>query len=293
MCAHSTLCLALVALGMMPQELILGWAATASCASAVVSNQPQSQTVLENCPVTFSVGVTGTGPFSYQWHRDNQPIPGATNNSYTMPHAVLRDNGAQFQATIANACSQVVSSNALIYISLDVVPPRLLRARGDASLERVIVTFGVGGCGGFPGLDPSSAQDPYNYSFIGSLTVSNAQLEPSGTSVILTTSRQSPNTLYTLRVEGVSDLSGNLITPGSEATIQSWVLMPGIDPEVVPPAVSLFRVGSDIWITWPYGSFLQSADDIAGPWRTLLNPDFPYPVTTEGAARFYRAFFDP
>jgi len=290
---RSTLHLAFVALGVASQELSLGLAETADCVAVVITSQPHSLTVLQNCPATFSVGVSGTPPYFFQWFRDGQQVPEATNSSYTNPFASASDNGVRFHATISNACSQAISSEGSLYVSLDVVPPRLLRARGDASLERVIAGFAVGGCAGFPGLDPDSAQDPSNYSFAGGLTVSNADLEPNGTTVILTTSRQRPDTLYTLSVQGISELSGNVIAPDSEATFQSWVVLDGPDPEVVPPPVGISRSGPDIWITWPPGSLLQSADDLAGPWQTLPDVDSPYRATTDGSTHFYRALFDP
>lgn len=169
-------------------------------------------------------------------------------------------------------------------------PPRLLRARGDASLERVIVTFAVGGCDGYPGLDSGSAQDPQNYSFSGRLTVLNALLEPNGTNVILTTTRQFPSTVDTLRVEGVADRYGNLISMGSETQFQSWMVLAGT---VVPPPVSVTRVGLDILIARPYGSFLQWSSDVDGPWHTVPNAFFFYRVTADSPARFFRALFDP
>ena len=273
-----------------PIQIVVG---PENCVEVTISDQPRSQSVLENCPVTFSVGVIGTRPYSYQWFRDEQPVADATNGSFTIPRVSIADNGTRIHVAVANACSQVISSTAMVNLLLDVVPPRLLRARGDASLERVIVTFSVGGCQGGPGLEFVSAQEPLNYSSSGGIVISNAQLDASGTNVVLTTGHQTPNALYTLRVEGVADWSGNTIMSGSEAMFQSWLVVPGPDPKVVPPPVSLFQSGPDIWITWPPGSFLQSANDIIGPWHTLLNPDFPYRVTRDRLAHFYRALFDP
>ena len=264
-----------------------------NCWPVMIANQPQSQSVLENCPATFSVGVTGTGPYSYQWFRDEQPVPDATNSTFVIPHVSIADNGTRIHAVAANACSQAISSTVIVVVLLDVVPPRVLRARGDASLGQVIVTFSVGGCQGGPGLESVSAQEPFNYSSSGGIVISNAQLDASGTTVILTTSHQTPNTLYTLRVEGVSDWSGNTIMPGSEVMFQSWLVVAGPDPKVVPPPVSLIQSGAETWIIWPPGSFLQSADNILGPWHALPNPDFPYRVTPDGLAHFYRALFDP
>jgi hypothetical protein len=262
------------------------------CVNVVITNQPQSQSFLENCPAIFTVGVTGTGHYSYQWFRDGQAVADATNSSYTIPHVLRPDSGARIYVTIRNECSQATSSDAFVFVLQDVVPPRLLRARGDASLERVIVTFAVGGCDGYPGLDIGSAQDPQNYSFSGRVTVLNALLEPNGTNVILTTTRQIPQTVDTLRVEGVADRYGNVIPVGSETQVQFWFL-DGTGTEVVPPPVSLVRFGSDLLIARPYGSFLQWSSDVGGPWHTVPNAFFFYRVTADSPARFFRALFDP
>jgi len=273
---------------------LLRVAGASDCAPLAITSQPQSQVVLENCSGNFFVSVRGTGPYSYQWFRDDHPVPAATNGSYTMTPVSLADNGARIYAIISNDCSKAISLEVQLYVSLDVVPPRVLRSRGDSSLERVIVTFGVGGCVGGPGLDPSSAQEPFNYSLTGGIIVSNALLEPNGTNLILTTSRQVPDTLYTLTIQNVRDRSGNCIPPASQTTFPSWVMVAGSNPpKIVPPSVIQTRSGSDIWITWPNGSFLQVATDLRGPRHTLLNADYPYAVTVEEPAQFYRALFDP
>src|SRR4030095_112762 len=161
--ARSIIRVALVALGPLTLALDSPWVKAADCASIAIINYPQSQGGLAHCPAPFSVEVTGTGPYLFQWFRDGQEVSGATNSSYTIPHVLITDNGTLYRVTAAHACSQAVSSEAYVVVLLDVVPPRLLRVRGDATLERMIATFAVGGCSGAP-LDPSSAQDPFNYS---------------------------------------------------------------------------------------------------------------------------------
>ena len=80
------------------------------CAPLAITSQPQSQVVLENCSAGFSVSVRGTGPCSYQWFRDDHPVPTATNGSY---------------AIISNDCSKAISLEVQLYVSLDVAPPRV------------------------------------------------------------------------------------------------------------------------------------------------------------------------
>jgi hypothetical protein len=56
-------------------------------AAPVIQNQPVSQTVNEQDPVTISVTATGTGTLSYQWQKDGVDIPGATSSSFSLASA--------------------------------------------------------------------------------------------------------------------------------------------------------------------------------------------------------------
>jgi len=247
----------------------------------------------EGCSAIFAVSVPGSGPYFCQWWRDDQPIPDGTNATYTIAIPRISDSDTRVRVAITNGCSQITSADALLYILRDVVPPRLLRARGDATLERVIVTFAVGACG-WPGLDAFSAQDPLNYSISGGIVASNAFLDASGTNVILTTSPQAPGTIYTLTVNDVADLSGNTSPPSSETKLQAWVIVPESDPPmIVPPPVNISRSGTTNSITWPHGSLLQHADRIGGPWNTLSGAPNPYRPANTNAAGFFRALFYP
>ena len=95
------------------------------CAPLDITSQPQSQVVLENCSAGFSVSVRGTGPCSYQWFRDDHPVPTATNGSYTITPVSLADNGVRIYAIISNDCSKAISLEVQLYVSLDVAPPRV------------------------------------------------------------------------------------------------------------------------------------------------------------------------
>jgi hypothetical protein len=267
----------------------------ADCDMVSITAQPQSQLVAEGCPVILTVGVTGTGPYSYQWWRDGQPVPNGTNSSFSIPVAHLSDNETRVHVAISNDCSQVTSDEVSIMIMLGVTPPTLLRGRGDETLERVIVTFFAGPCG-WPGLDPLTAEASSNYWISGGIIVTNALLDASGTNVILSTSRQTPGMVYTLSAKDVADrhLPANRIPLDSTTEFQAWGPLPGSDPvRIVPPPIVIALTDGRISIERPAGSFLEEAERITGSWEAVSDAARPYSMIATNGTRFFRAVFSP
>jgi hypothetical protein len=92
-----------------------GWAASSHIPPTIVV-QPVSQSVAAGLSVTFSVTVTGTGPFTYQWYKGAVPITGANSNSYSTP-TVMADNGASFTVTVTNEAGAVTSVSAVLTVT--------------------------------------------------------------------------------------------------------------------------------------------------------------------------------
>ena len=67
----------------------------------IITNQPQDQVVWVGQTATFSVGVSGTEPFSYQWQFQGYPLPEATNSSYAQTNARSIDVGA-YSVVVSN-----------------------------------------------------------------------------------------------------------------------------------------------------------------------------------------------
>jgi hypothetical protein len=66
-----------------------------------ITQQPQNVTAFEGQTARFTVAFEGTPPFSVQWQRNDQDIPGATGATYA-PVVSVADSGAQFRAVIGN-----------------------------------------------------------------------------------------------------------------------------------------------------------------------------------------------
>jgi uncharacterized repeat protein (TIGR03803 family) len=83
--------------------------------------QPLSQNVMIGSSASFSVSVSGTPPFSYQWRFNGANLLNATNAAYAI-QAVGATNTGNYSVVVTNLLGSVTSSNALLTV---IVPPTL------------------------------------------------------------------------------------------------------------------------------------------------------------------------
>ncbi len=203
---------------------------------AAFASQPQSQTVSESQPVSFSVAVSGNPPPSLQWLKNDAAIDGATNDTYSIASAAAADDGAVFKVTASNVISNVVysavSSNAVLRVTADTTPPELLTAV-PLSLGQIKLLFSER-------ITPASASALANYSLTspsGPVAIAAATLDPAQTSVTLDVDPLTENIAYTLSVSGIRDqsLAGNLIPAGSQKTFSAITYTPLSIGSPTPP----------------------------------------------------------
>jgi glucose/arabinose dehydrogenase len=84
-------------------------------APAIV-NQPVSQTVVAQDPVTFTVTASGATPFTYQWQKNTVDIAGATTNTYTIASASATDSGS-YRVIVRNAIGNITSNPAILKVT--------------------------------------------------------------------------------------------------------------------------------------------------------------------------------
>lgn len=90
----------------------------------VVASLTGPGSVTHGDAATFSATASGgSAPLAYQWLRDGTPIAGATGASYTLPRAVLADDGALFWVQVTDARGTVATVPAAQRAALRVLSP--------------------------------------------------------------------------------------------------------------------------------------------------------------------------
>ena len=80
-----------------------------------VTSQPVVAVVVAGSNFTFTVGVSGTPPLTYQWLRNTVAIPGATSETLNLT-AVTRTNSGTYSVGVTNAGGGVLSQPATLRV---------------------------------------------------------------------------------------------------------------------------------------------------------------------------------
>jgi hypothetical protein len=117
----------------------------------VFAIEPASQSVTLGQSAMFSVTVTGTAPFTYQWQKNNANISGATSASYTTSATVSGDNGATFRVVVSNSAGSATSSSATLTVDPAPVGPSITTQPANRTVNAgQMATFSVVAAGTAP-----------------------------------------------------------------------------------------------------------------------------------------------
>ncbi len=231
--------------------------------ATAISTQPLSQTIFQARPVSFTTkvivlpadlvqdgtlvvpGGVATGSetgaealhpgVTYQWQRNDVDIPfvdanadgfaddGSDSETYSIPTVATSDNGAKFRCVVTIAGKKYTSAEAVLTISSDNIPPTFVASGGDGNPGDALTTITLT----FDEKMDTNKLSTATYKVSGGVTVSSAAVAPSQLAVVLTTSKQTEATLYTVTVTGATDLAGNALTPNT-ATYNSLKFHTGL-----------------------------------------------------------------
>ncbi len=114
----------------------------------LIVTPPAGQTVNPGTVVSFSVGVSGTGPFTYLWRKNSVPINGADGSSLQLG-AVSEANEGSYDVIVTNVVGPVTSTAAVLSVNdpVTIVTPPQSAARSPG--ESVTFSVAVSGTGPF------------------------------------------------------------------------------------------------------------------------------------------------
>ncbi|MBN2507567.1 MAG: lamin tail domain-containing protein, partial [Verrucomicrobia bacterium] len=105
-----------------------------------IATQPQSLAVAEMASASFSIVMSGTGPFDYQWLMNGDPIPDATGPILLLSDVRAADAGA-YSVLVFRGDTAVLSSNAVLTVYP--APVILTQPQSYITNAGVTVTFSV------------------------------------------------------------------------------------------------------------------------------------------------------
>jgi endonuclease/exonuclease/phosphatase family metal-dependent hydrolase len=170
----------------------------------VIFSQPQSQTNAVGATITFSVGVTGSGTFAWQWQCNGTNIDGATANPLVLVNAQLTNNG-NYSVVVTNLYGSVTSSNAVLLLTN--APPAITAQPQNQSIYAgQTATFSVAATG-TPPLNyqwrlsstnlPEATANPFTLANVQSANAGNYSVVITNVSGSITSAAASLTVLFT------------------------------------------------------------------------------------------------
>ena len=155
------------------------------------------------------VGAPGD-QLTYQWQRNGTNIPGATGATYTTPPQAVVNTGDRYQCNLILPGTNTLGTPWTISVVPDQTPPKLLAVTFDENgggVARVTALFDKL-------MNPATLRNPSNYQFTGADTIGSptTNLDGKSTSFLINQASVGNQGFYSLKVSGVSDLTGNLIS---------------------------------------------------------------------------------
>jgi hypothetical protein len=182
------------------------------CSAVSIVQQPAaSTTVNERSGFSLSVTASSQGcPATYQWTRNGNNIPNATNSFYTVTLANPATDGGEYRVRVANSLpSSVTSSPAQVTVIPDTTKPAVLSATSEATLTAITVVYTEAVAA------TAEAGSSYSLVLVGGAPVSFTVARLSPTTIRLTTPTLTFGATYNLSISGVTDLAQtpNAINP--------------------------------------------------------------------------------
>ena len=181
----------------------------------VIIQQPTNITVIDGRAAVLRAVIDGNPTPAFQWYNTNGAVPDGTNANLTILNAYPANMGA-YWLVATNIYGSLTTSNAVLTVLEDTNAPLVLSALAQKNYTNISISFSEP-------LLPVTVTATNNYEIFQSAIPSNhlavLSAAASGSSAaVLTTAPRLPGVNYTLRVNGIRDVSSvsNLIAADTE-----------------------------------------------------------------------------
>lgn len=182
----------------------------------VDANQPTNRTLLQFRGAVLTAEATGRPAPAYQWFVDGSPIDGATSSSLQITNESPDTVTRKYFCRVSNSVGEIDSREASVLFTSDSTPPTVVGVSQAGPFNTVVVNFDEV-------VEQQTATEPFTYILNDGNSPVDVVLNPGGTSVTITYANDMlPGTVYTISIEGVSDLVPNTMVPAN-IEFTSWV----------------------------------------------------------------------
>jgi len=99
---------------------------TKTASAPVIDIQPAPVGAVAGNSASFSVSVSGTAPFSFQWYKDGANLSGATSSSYSLSAVATGDAGS-YTVKVSNSTGSVTSNAAALTVTAAPIAPTITK----------------------------------------------------------------------------------------------------------------------------------------------------------------------
>lgn len=163
-------------------------------------------TTTENLTKTFSVTVSGPGPYLYKWYQNGTNLVATTTTpSYTTPTLAVADSGSTYRVDVITPYATITGQTVTLTVNKDTVPPAIVSVGSLFGSRDLFIKFSKP-------LNSGTATASGNYTIIGGRGTITNMTYLADANIVRVTYSLPMVAPWKVSAPKVADLAGNLCT---------------------------------------------------------------------------------
>ncbi|MCP5556343.1 MAG: immunoglobulin domain-containing protein [Verrucomicrobiaceae bacterium] len=175
-----------------------------------ITTPPASQTITVGQTATFTVVVSGTGPFSYSWRKGSIPIPSTDSPTYSIPAAQLSDAGSFDVVVTGPGIANSQTSTAATLTVNPAPPPGPISISGNGTITENFNSMGsTAPVAAYP-----DGWTGYKYAGTGTLAIGTVVTSATSPAITVSNGGGSSGTIYNFGTNSDADRALGTVASG-------------------------------------------------------------------------------